>query len=136
VKTIATKVIDRLILVAYATKYPTDQEWDDYLGLIERQGIERTMQIIATDGGTPTAAQRQRLKELLAGRSVPVAVISRSPLVRGSVTTLSWFNSQIKAFPPEGLGNALAYLQIPKTRHAFIEKELRKLRNELEGRTP
>ena len=135
-KTIATKVLDRLILAVYATRNPSDKEWDDYLRLIEQHGIDRSKQLIATEGGAPTSGQRRRLKELLGGRRVPVAVISRNALVRGSVTGLTWFNSKIQAFPPSGLRDALAHLDITASRAKLIDGELHKLRNELEGQTP
>jgi len=55
-------------------------------------------------------AGRQKTTDsyFIAGRTVPVAVISGSATIRGVVTALSWFNRKIKAFPPSGLGDALA----------------------------
>ena len=119
--------------MVYGTANPTDDEWADYLDLVERHGIERTMQLILTDGGEPTRAQRRQLNHLLGGRTVPVAVVSRSTRVRGTVTALSWFNRKIKAFPPAGLHEAIAWLEIPATRTALIEREIIRLRAELEG---
>jgi hypothetical protein len=130
-RNVAIKVIDRVVLVAYGRGNPTDDEWAGYLDVIQRNGVDRTVQIIVTDGGEPTSAQRHRLNEVLAGRAVPVAVISRSARVRGTVTALSWFNRKIKAFPPSGLREAIAYLEIPSTRADLIEAELRKLQTEV-----
>jgi hypothetical protein len=132
VKHVAVKVIDRILLVAYGAADPSEEEWDEYLALVKRHGIERTMQLILTGGGQPTPAQRRRLNEVLAGRTVPVAIVSGSRVVRGTVTALSWFNRKIKAFPPSGLREAIAYLEIPATRAAFIEAELRKLQREVD----
>jgi hypothetical protein len=133
-KNVAIKVIDRLFLVAYGTAGPTDDEWDAYLDMVKRHGIERTMQIIYTDGGEPSAPQRRALNELLGGYPVAVAVVSSSVRVRGTVTALSWFNRKIRAFPPSGLRDAIAYLEIPASRVELIERELLKLR--LEVRQP
>ncbi len=130
-KTMAVKVVDRLFLVAYGTADPTDEEWDAYLDLVKHDGIERTMQLIYTDGGEPSAPQRQVLNELLRGRSVPVAVVSGSIRVRATVTALSWFNRKIRAFPPSALRDAIAYLEIPISRTDLIEHELRQLRLDL-----
>ena len=88
------------------------------------------MQLVATKGGGPTSTQRKYLNDLLAGRHVPVAVMSSSTAVRGVVTALSWFNRKIKAFPPEGLADALTYLEIPNP-IAFIRHEMAKLRTSL-----
>jgi len=131
VKSIAFKVIDRLFLVVYGTANPTDDEWNTYVEVMKRHGVDRTMQLIFTDGGEPTAPQRRALNELLGGRSVPVAVVSGSVRVRGTVTALSWFNRKIRAFPPWALGDAIAYLEIPASRTDLIERELHKLRIEL-----
>jgi len=135
-RNLAIKVIDRLFLVAYGAASPSEEEWANYLAMVERHGIERTMQIIVTDGGEPTSAQRRRLNDLLAGRFVPVAVVSPSATVRETVTALSWFNRKIKAFPPSGLREAIAYLEIPTNRVDLIEKELRKLQAELRRAAP
>ncbi len=130
-KNVAIKVIDRLFLVVYGTTNPTDAEWDEYLELVRRHGIDRTMQLICTDGGEPSAPQRRLLNELLGGRMVPVAVVSGSVRVRGTVTALSWFNRKIRAFPPSALRDAIAYLEIPASRVDLLERELHKLRLEL-----
>jgi len=130
-KNVGIKIIDRLFIVVYGASDPTDEEWGGYLELVERHGVERTMQLICTDGGEPSSVQRRRLNLLLAGRTVPVAVVSGSARVRGTVTALSWFNRKIKAFPPSGLREAIAYLEIPATRTELIEREIIKLRGEL-----
>jgi hypothetical protein len=136
-KNLAIKIVDRLFLVAYGPDAPTDREWADYLHMVERQGIDRTQQIVSTEGGAPTAAQRRQLAILLDGRAVPVAVVSGSARVRTTVTAISWFNRRIRAFPSTraGLRDALAYLDIPMSRTELIERELDKLRAEVaEGR--
>jgi hypothetical protein len=75
--------------------------------------------------------QRRILNDVLAGRAVPVAVVSSSPRIRAVVTALSWFNRRIKAFPPTGLRDAIAYLEIPASRTDLIMREMAKLRHEL-----
>lgn len=128
----AVRVLDRLFLVVYGATSPTDRAWCEYLDLVKRQGIDGTIQLVVTDGGGPTAAQRRALGELLAGRSVPVAVVSGSLPVRALVTAMSWFNRSIKAFPSRELRCAVAYLEIPASRVELIEAELGKLRRAIE----
>ena len=127
-KNMAFKVVDRLFIVVYGAANPTDEEWVNYLKIVERHGIDRTMQLILTDGGGPSSTQRKYLNELLAGRTVPVAILTGSTTIRGTVTALSWFNRKIRAFPPTGLRDAIAYLEIPATRTELIEREMEKLR--------
>jgi hypothetical protein len=129
-KNMAFEVVDRLFIVVYCAN-PTDEEWRHYLEVVERHGIDRTMQLIFTDGGGPSPTQRKYLNDLLRGRTVPVAVVSGSATIRGTVTALSWFNRKIRAFPPTGLRDALVYLEIPLSRAELIEREMRQLRASL-----
>ena len=131
-KTIAIAVIDRLFVVVYGTADPTYPEWGSYLDLVKQHGIDRTMQLIVTDGGEPNPIQRRQLEELLAGRTVPVAVISGSLRVRATVTALSWLNRKIMAFPPAGLSDALGYLEIPPSRTALIVQTILRLTEDLD----
>jgi hypothetical protein len=133
-KSMAFKVIDRLFLVVYGTANPTDEEWGEYLERTKRHGVDRTMQLIFTDGGEPSAPQRRKLNELLGGHPVPVAVVSGSVRVRGTVTALSWFNRRVRAFPTSAWRDAIAYLEIPASRADLIEREMQKLRLELGAR--
>jgi hypothetical protein len=121
-------VIDRLFIVVYGTEDPSDDEWRAYLDLLKRHGIGQTRQLICTDGGEPNATQRRQLNDLLAGRPLPVAVISTSSRVRATVEALSWFNRKIRPFLPAELHEALEYLEVPQNRTDLIEREIRTLR--------
>ena len=57
--------------------------------------------------------------------------MSGSTPIRGMVTALSWFNREIRAFPPTGLSDALDYLQVPQSRIDLIQREMLKLRASL-----
>ncbi len=127
----AIKVIARLFLVVYGATNPTDEEWRGYLQLVERHGVDRTMQLICTDGGGPTSAQRGELNVLLRGRHVPVAVVTASARVLLTVTALSWFNRRIRAFPPSALRDAIGYLEIPASRTDLIQREITRLQEDL-----
>ena len=107
------QVVDRLFLVVYAAN-PTDEEWAEYLDLVQRHGIERTLHSLSPTAVSPRRRSAASLNELLGGRTVPVAVVSGSVRVRRTITALSWFIRRIKAFPPSGLRDALAYLDIPR----------------------
>jgi hypothetical protein len=131
-RNLAIQVIDRLFIVAYGATSPTDEEWSDYLGLVQRHGIDRTQHIIFTEGGAPTSAQRRRVAALLDGRAVPVAVLSASARVRAMVTALSWLNPRIKAFPPSALPEALDFLDVPASRADLIAGALHKLRADVD----
>jgi hypothetical protein len=124
-------VIDRLVLTVYGPDDPTDPEWEAYLCTIEQHGIVRTMQLIITDGAAPTRAQRRRLDRFVAGHEVPVAVLSESTAVRVMVSAFAKLNRGLRAFSPADLTEALAFLEVPSSRAALIEREINRLRRSL-----
>ena len=128
-RTMSTRVIDRLIMVAHGRDDPTDEEWTRYLALVGSHGVNWTVQLVHTQGGAPTPKQRRCLDQLIGARVVPVAVMSASLRVRARVWVRSWFDWRIRAFAetPEGLREAMAFLQIPATRYDVIEMLLRVL---------
>ena len=131
-QSLASAVLDRLVIVVYGAVPPTEHEWRSYLRHLEHQGIDQVAHLVATEGGGPTAAQRRQLAAFL-GRRVLVAVVSDSARVRVSVWLLSWLNPQIKAFPRAQLADALAHLEIPTTRTSLVEDTLRRLRTVMAG---
>lgn len=131
----AFKLIDRLFIVVYDKANVTNEEWANYLEVAESHGLDRTSHLVITDGGGPNAAQCGYLNWLLAGRSPPVAVVSASADIRGVVTAMSWMNRRIRAFPPNGLRDAIAYLDIPECRLALIQQEVAGLRQALSTNT-
>jgi hypothetical protein len=128
--TMAVKVIDRLFLVVYGAAAPDDDEWDRFLRLFLSHGVDKTMLLVLTDGGMPTRTQQQRLDDMMAGCFVPVAIVSESAALRAKTAALSWIVRGLKAFPATdaGLGNALAFLEIPSTRVELIAREAAALR--------
>jgi hypothetical protein len=130
-KTLAVSVIDRLIIAAVGPLDPSDKDWQGFLDVIRAQGIERTMLLVYSAGGALNATRRQEFTALLAGHHVPVAVLSNSVSFRTSIYMLSLFNRKIQGFPSSALADALAYLEIPVSRLDLIDRELRKLREDV-----
>jgi hypothetical protein len=131
-KNMRFKVIDQTFIVVYGSRNPTNEEWETYLDAVERQGFDRTVQLIVTEGGGPDSTQRKLLNDKLKGRSVPVAVVSKNPIIRGVVTALSWFNTKIRAFVPSNFTEALRHLDLPEAEGKALEREVNELRIELD----
>jgi hypothetical protein len=127
-RNMAFKMVDRTFLVVYGAEDPTDAEWEHYVRDVERHGIERTMQLVFTEGGGPTPKQTARLERVLQGHTVPVAVVSPSGAVRAKVTAMSWFTRRLGAFAPSAIGDALAHLEMPASRLELVLREVDKLR--------
>jgi hypothetical protein len=130
-KSLAHAVVDGAHIYVIGPGAPTDEEWGEYLALVERHGVKRTMQFAWTDGGVPTPAQLARLKALVDGRLVPTAVVSSSARVRSTVTALAWLGAPAKAFRPEGLRDAFDFLGMSAPRREAVERTLAVLRDEL-----
>jgi hypothetical protein len=110
-----TMVHDRsadLFVVIHPNRPPADNEWLAYLRSWSGHDMSRMRTLVFTDGGGPSAAQRKLATEALGGKASLTAVVSSSPMVRGVVTALSWFNPKIKAFSPDEAHHAFEYLRI------------------------
>lgn len=131
-KNMQFKVVGQTFIVVYGSHNPTNEEWERYLAAVERHGFESTVQLIVTEGGGPDSPQRKLLNDKLKGRSVPVAVISRNPIIRGVVTALSWFNTKIRVFVPSHFADALRHLGLPAADGKALEQEVNELRAALD----
>lgn len=119
---VGAEIGNRRVLVAVHTKdAPSDAEWNAWLAFIEPLGEEvgqdlaRLPNLVVTDGGAPSTAQRTAVNMLVAqGKTLPpVAVVTDSLLVRTVLRGISIFNPATKAFAPTELGQALDHLGIP-----------------------
>jgi hypothetical protein len=91
-------------------------------GDLSRAGI-----LVFTDGGAPNATQRSEINDWLRGRSIRTAVILSSPLVRGIVTALNWFNRDIKPFAPKDWRGAMSFVGIQASDHTHIKDQVLQL---------
>jgi hypothetical protein len=111
----------RAILVAvHNGRRPDDGEWDEYLVSAQemlRQGPEAIGGLAVTDGGSPGHSQRALLNRIMAGRSVPSAVITESIIVRSAIKAMRFFNYGIQGFSRSDLGKALDYLGVAPDDH-------------------
>jgi len=71
-------------------------------------GLQGVRNLVFADGSGPDAVQRGVGNQILGGRKLRVAVVTGSRLVRGAVTTLGWFNPEIRAFAPPSWASAFA----------------------------
>ena len=62
-----------------------------------------------------------------------MVIITRSAFVRGVATAIGWFRPIARAFSPENLDQALAYLDVPSTHVQEIQQIIPKLKAKLAG---
>ncbi len=101
---------------------PGEDEWVDACKQIEAtvksngSDIGRMRALIVTDGGAPSAGQRQYLfSEVLGQRKLPSAVVTceiNNPFKRAVIALITMTNSGLKAFGPEQAAEALRYLGV------------------------
>jgi hypothetical protein len=119
----------RLILL-HSKDPPPASDWGPYMNEARRmdqvcQGdLSRAGILVFTDGGAPNATQRSEINEWLAGRKIRTAVVMSSPLVRGIVTALNWFNKDIKPFAPQGWRDAMSFVGFRANEHERIRQEI------------
>ncbi len=130
-KNLAFCFLGDLAISVFGLDGPTEREFDDYMQAFLKQEITKMRSLTITAGGGPTAAQRKTLNEALKGRSLPAAVVSSAPMIRGVVTALSWFNPKIKAFPVDKLASALEYLEVPRVTWDGVHASVLKLEREI-----
>jgi hypothetical protein len=118
-----TRNIEGLVLVALGLKPPSDDEWTAYLEAVRRVGAAKTRHLIITEGGWPTEPQRRALLAVLEGHTVPVAIVSRAPLMISAATALAGFNAGIKVFHLSHLVRAIGSLGVPTKRVDYIKRE-------------
>jgi hypothetical protein len=109
---IAVEMVGQTLVVVHDATHPSDADWQIYLAAL-RQSVSRLRaQLIVTEGGSPTSAQRRASLELGAGRPLPAtAVVTSSVLARGAVTALSWFmKDRIRAFAPNEFDEACVFI--------------------------
>jgi len=130
-KTVAFRLIDHWLLTVYGISDPTDAEWAVCADKFRSMDLRHLRVLIYTEGGAPSAAQRKVMNDVVNGRTFPTALVSSSAMMRGIATAMSWFNKGIKAFEPDAIEDALAYMEVPQDRVSFFLSEIENLLSEI-----
>ena len=136
--TLAYEVKGSLVVYVGTPQGPDEQEWDDYLDVMRRVGLEqrylRIIIFVGKDGPAPNALQRKRSAALTKQFAHDLAMIADSTVARAAVTALHWVGVRICAFPPSRVEDALTYLKAtPEERTWALEAE-RRLRARLSAK--
>lgn len=131
-KNLAFGKVGSCFVLICSSKPPTDEDWDGYLRFL-REHLTPTMQprtLVWSEGGAPSANQRQRLNAITGpfSKTSKIAVMTTSPIVRGVVGALSWFNSHYRAFPPNDLELAIGFLDVTGSPALELKQLIRNLK--------
>jgi hypothetical protein len=120
-----------LLITVHTNRSPSEAEWDAYFRELVKHDPKTLKSLNFTDGAAPNGAQRKQVNDFLQGRTSRCAVVTASPFVRGAVTALSWFNSEIKAYAPDNADAALEYLDVRSQELMLVRREIQLLRKRM-----
>jgi hypothetical protein len=139
-RNMAFGVVNAYVVVVHNEHAPTDEEWAEYVQLNGSLGTDHgvtTHYLIVTDGGSPSAAQRKVLFDVIGPilKKHPTvmrcAVITSSTFTRGIVSAMHIIHPSLRAFSPADLGSAYTYLGIPPAYVREIEALIASLKARL-----
>jgi hypothetical protein len=126
----ATGLLDTVCVAVHTPVTPTRLEWGEFMDALRKVPLDQLRILAITDGGGPDAIERAEFLKYIGQTKVPIAVVSDAIVVRGIVTALSWFNTNIHTFAPTQFEAALRHLEVPAPR----VPELRALARTLSSR--
>jgi hypothetical protein len=121
------EVHDDILLLVLGRDAPRDPEWSHF---VEEAGSEMERRarpvLVMSEGGHPSASQREAMNQKLPRAGVLIAVVTDSLVARGTVAVESWFGGAIRAFPKdnEAVVQALRYLGVDPSRDAAVFRAL------------
>lgn len=120
----------RLSVVVHGKSSPSPLEWSRFLN--DNRSLRDLRVLVCTYGGGPDGKQRRELMEDAFYGSVPTVIMTNSVIARGIVTTLNWFNPNMRAVPlhADAMAHGLLGLDASEATRAVelrekLERELR-----------
>lgn len=125
---------DNTVVVAHSPGPVDDGDWERFLALtgriVDDKGSVNVM-VRSEGSGGPNGLQRAKLEAVAERGLLRVGVLTRSRVIRGIVTALSWIQKiDIKAFDPEDEAGLGAHLSLSDADRASLMAVLRRLETE------
>jgi hypothetical protein len=134
----------RRVYVALHTRdAPSSDEWDGWVALLDKNAkedgfdLERTPNLVVTDGGAPDREQRTAVNVIVSqAKTLPsVALVTDSIVVRSMVRAFSIFNPRVAVFAPADFNRALTHIGLATSTRPELVARLTALADEsLAGR--
>ena len=136
--TMAFRLIGRIFVIVHTEDAPSAEDFQALLTFIRNDfTLADRRCLVVTPGPAPSAKQREAMNNALREKglqSSTVAIVTPSAVARGAVTALSWFNRNIRSFPPQEMHKALEYLEMLPQESAEVGIEVRKMQAQLTAR--
>ena len=119
-----------LIIVLNDDVDVTDREWEGLVdaikaGAAQHHGsFDRVFVLVASDGGSPTSAQRAYLSRVLAGQRLRASVLSGSMRVRLGSAYIRWFARDLRFFAPHEAGAWLDHIPIQPGERPYVRRAI------------
>jgi hypothetical protein len=133
-RTVEAEILSELelVLLVHGPSAPADADWERAIRTfrsfgvaLRARGAKSRCLVWTPSGHGPNAKQRRLLDETNTGLSPRVAVVSGSVMARGIVTAISWIgHTEIVAYSPDQLDEALAFLDIPSRHYPLVRRSL------------
>lgn len=103
---------EQIYVAVHSITDPSPAEWTHYCAQLERDRGQTRGCVVLTLGGAPSSKQRVELRDAYGDRGIPpTAVMTRSALARGIMTSLNWFSgNKLVAFDPNDFDRAMQYI--------------------------
>lgn len=114
---------------------PVDSDWAEYVQWFQKSTppASNVISLVYERSTGPNAAQRKQISDMTAKCKVTTAVIAASSLARGLVTAVSWFKEGFKAFNPNEVDEAIAFIGLKGMPAAEVRHALRKMLDDLDA---
>ena len=126
-----------VLLFLHTEHAPSAESWTELVGFLAEHGrkndLRRFRVLVLTDGGGPDNTMRGQLQEFFrtTRQSPKIAVVTTSIISRGIVAAVSWFNPNVKAFPPSHFASAIAHLEVASSSTPRLLREFADMQREL-----
>jgi hypothetical protein len=118
-----------VVLAVHGEADPTDAEWGAFLRACEAS--TGTALLVLSNGGGPSAAQREQIDRIPHWRDRPTAIVTESAIALGIVTTILGSGGNTRVFYLRQMDEAFDYVQIDKASRDDFARRLTAMKEDL-----
>jgi len=132
--TMAFRVVGDIFLVVHADMPPSADDWADMIRLRDAHAARlKGHLVVAPAHATINARQREDVKQFWRRTRGSIAVLTNSRLARGAAIAVAWFGVSVRAWAPECIDDAMAFLAVPVARQGELRLAAQALAAEVQG---
>ena len=123
---------EQFILIVQTKINPTQAEWDTATLLVKTSPVKIIGSLVHTEGGSPTALQRKRLREIFLetkNETSLSAIMTNDVFARTAIKALNlFFSNTFKSFQPSEIEDAFDYIKVPFEKRPTIKQKLSEMK--------